>query len=370
MKQSSVIKLIILVCVIFIAIVIGMISIKDKEGIEITSRTTNVGLVITGQKNDANFCQTHYDALMEIKDELNLNIICRENIPEDESCTDAIRELVEREKCRVIVAASYGYGEYVTEMAETYPRVCFIQPSGTEKRSNMTSCFGRMYQARYLSGIVAGMRTQTGDIGYVAAFPISEVIRGINAFTRGVKSVSPDANVHVIYCNSWIDDEAAGKAGRQLLDKCADIDVMAMHTNSMEPNRVAMEKGIWSVGFNKDNPELFPGSYLTACVWKWDEYYRDQILSFLKGKFIGTIDWISMEDGIVGLSDLTEECAPGTKEAVDEAVRAFEERSFDVFYGPVVDNTGKIRIPEGESMSDSEMLNSFDWYVEGVIVEE
>ncbi|MCR5304229.1 MAG: BMP family ABC transporter substrate-binding protein [Lachnospiraceae bacterium] len=371
MKLSSSGKLIIIVAVILAAIVIGMIMIRDKEvDTDITSKTTNVGLVITGARDDANFCQTHYDALTHIKEDLNLNVICSEGVTEDEACLDAMKDLIEHKRCEIIIAASYGYGEYVTKAAEAYPDVFFINPSGTEKRINMSSCFGRMYQARYLSGIVAGMKTETGEIGYVAAFPISEVIRGINAFTLGVRSVAPDVNVHVIYVNSWVDDDVAEKGSNILMERYPDIDIMSMHTNSLAPNRVAADRGIFSIGFNMDNAELFPGSLLAACEWKWDEYYKKTILDCLKGKFYGSIDWISMEDGIVGLSEPTSACAPGTKGAVERAVGGFEDRNFDVFYGPVTDNEGVLRIPEGESMSDDEMLNRFDWYVEGVSVEE
>ncbi len=364
-------KLIIAAAAILVAVLIGMFFIRDTGvNTDITSETTNVGLVLTGVKDDSSFAQVHYDALMNIKDELNLNIICRENIPEDETCFEAILELVENEGCKLIIAPSFGYGEFVKKAAGLYPDICFIQPFGTEYLSNMSTPEGRMYQARYLSGIVAGMRSKTGQTGYVAAFPIPELIRQINAFTLGLRSVAPDAEVHVIYFGSWTDDMAAKAASEELLDRYPDIDVLTMHTNSLMPNRVAAERGIWSIGFNKDNSAMFPDSYLTACVWTWDDYYRQAVLSCLQGKFYGRHDWIDMEDGMVALSELTENCAPGTREEVDKATALFDSRSFDVFYGPVTDNTGKVRIPQGESMSDDEMLSSFDWYVEGVIVEE
>ena len=180
----------------------------------------------------------------------------------------------------------------------------------------------------------------------------------------------PDAVVHVIFFDSWLDDDLAKKASKELLDSYPDIDVLTMHTNSLMPDCVAADRGKWSIGFNRDNSALFADSYLTACVWKWTDYYRRVILSCLQGKFYGRNEWISMEDGIVALSELTSNCAPGTGAAVDEAVRLFESRSFDVFYGPVFDNNGNLRVPEGESMSDDDMLHHFDWYVEGVTVEE
>ena len=368
---SSTRVLLIITGVILIAAVIGMLLIRDKAvDTDITARTTAIGLIFPGAKDDANYSQAHLDALMSIKDELNLKIICREKIPEDETCFEVMKEMIEKEDCKMIIAASFGYGEYVKELAGMYPDRCFIHPTGTEALPNLTNCMGRMYQARYLSGIVAGMRTETGEIGYVAAFPISEVICQINAFTLGAQSVAPGTQVHVVYVNSWTDDAAAKEASEALLDKYPEIDILTMHTNSLMPNQVADEKGIWSIGFNKDNAGRYPGTYLTACVWEWADYYKMEILNCLQGKFYGSSALIGMEDGIVGLSDLTPNCAPGTKEAVDEAVGRFESHKFDVFYGPITDNTGTLRVPDKESMSDEEMNSGFDWYVEGVIVEE
>ncbi len=359
------------VTVIILALVVtGLILIRDKAvSTDVTARTTRVGLIITGKKDDANFCQLHYDSLMDVSDELNLDIICKEGIPEDETCETAVRELVEDYGCRIIVGASFGYTEYMTNMAKKYPDLYFIQPFGTEKLTNLTSCMGRMYQARYLSGIVAGMRTKSGKLGYVAAFPFPEVIRDLNAFTLGVRSVAPEAEVYVRYIGSWNDDEAAGKTTGELLELQPDIDVVSMHTNSLKPNEVAEEKGVWSVGYNKDNAGLFPKGYLTACEWQWDVYYRRVILSCLQGKFHGAVEWLDMESGVLGLSELTANCAPGTAEAVERAGKRFFNRSFDVFYGPVRDNEGVLRVPEDESMSDDDMLDHFDWYVEGVTVE-
>ncbi|MCR4909117.1 MAG: BMP family ABC transporter substrate-binding protein [Lachnospiraceae bacterium] len=366
----SIKKLILVALIIFAAVVTGILLIRVQDpGTDVTEKLTRVGLILNGSAEDKSFCQTHYDALNSLKDELNLEILVREYVPEDESCFDVIKELVDREKCSVIVTASSGYGEEAVKAATKYPDVCFLNFMGNVKLNNLSSFAGRMYQVRYLSGIVAGMRTVTGEVGYVAAFPYSEVIRGLNAFTQGVRRVRPDAVVHVKYCDSWIDDEAAGAAAKALMDKYP-VDVMAMHTNSLEPCREADGNGVWPVGYNMDNSELFPDTYLTSCVWKWESYYREQILDFLKGKFFGTLDWIGMEEGIVELSELTDNVTTGTSGVVDDAKEYLKSRTFDVFYGPIYDNSGNLRVPVRESMSDDEMFNSFDWYVEGVVVEE
>lgn len=368
--NSSSKKLLIIVGIILVAVILGIILVPDRSiDTDITSDVTKVGLVITGSREDSNYCQGHYEALTDIKDELNLEIICKEFTPESEECFTALEELA-AEGCKVIIGASFGYGEYLVASAQAHPDIFYLHPFGSEKLPNLASCMGRMYQARYLSGIVAGMRTQTGKIGYMASFPFSEVIRDINAFTLGVQSVSPDTEVYVAYCGSWTDDDAARAAAEHLMSAHPDIDVMSMHTNSLSPNYVADEYGIWSVGYNLDNAGLFPDSYLTACEWNWSLYYRQKILSCLQGKFFGDIDSMDMKSGLMGISELTGNVAPGTEEKVEEAKERFFDRSFDVFYGPIKDSEGVVRVPAGESMSDDNLLKNFDWYVEGVIIEE
>ncbi len=360
-------KIIIVSFLILFAALAGIFRIPNAQvETDVTAKTTKVGVLLSGPKSDRNYCQSHYEAIEAIKGELNLDVVYRENVPGD--CYNDIVSLIRDEGCQIVVGISYDFGEPMMKAAEKYPDVYFLHTAGTGHRNNLSTFFGRMYQARYLSGIVAGMKTKTGEIGYVAAFPISEVIRGINAFTLGVRSVRPDAVVHVRYCGSWVDDAPAGEACRGLLDRHP-IDVVAMHSNSIEPNREADARGIWSIGHNLDNADLFPDSYLTASVWTWNEYYKKQILNCLQGKFHGSHDWIDMEEGIVGLSEFSDQVDPRTKAMVQKANERLRSWEYDVFYGPIRDNTGRLRVDAGESMTDDEMLNGFDWYVEGVAVE-
>ena len=359
-------KITILAFLILVVAVAGIVMIKDTHREPDMAGVTRVGVLISGSSHDRNYCQAHYDALESLKGDLPIELIYREKVGGD--CYNDIAQLIENENCRIIIGISFDHGRDMEKAAEAYPDIYFIHTTGTEHRSNLSTGFGRMYQVRYLSGIVAGMRTETGKIGYVAAFPIPEVIRGINAFALGVRSVRPDAQVYVRYCHSWTEDKPAGEAFDRLIAKYP-IDVMALHTNSLEPNRYADMRGIWSIGCNLDNAHVFSKTYLTACVWKWDAYYRRELLQCLQGKFHGKHVWMKMEDGIVSLSDLTENVRPGTEAKVKAAEERLRSREYDVFYGPIKDNAGHIRVEAGESMPDDEMLNGFDWYVEGVTVE-
>ena len=361
-------KIIVVAFLLLFAAIVGIYQIRDSEmDTNVTARVTKVGVLLTGTRTDRSYCQAHYEAMEAIKNELNLDIIYLENVPDD--CYRYVESLVRDEECKIIVGVSIFFGDAMRQVATEHPDVYFFNTGGVISQKNFSSYFGRMYQARYLSGIVAGMKTKTGELGYVAAFPIPECIRGINAFTLGARSVRPDAVVHVRYCGSWVDDAPAKEASRLLLDGHP-IDVLALHTNSLEPHREADARGIWSVGYNLDNAGMFPNTYLTACVWRWSVYYRKQILNCLQGKFHGSNDWIDMEDGIVGLSELSSHVAPQTQSRLKAAVTRMKSGGFDVFFGPIRDNTGRLRVEAGESMPDDKMLNHFDWYVEGVTVEE
>ncbi len=364
-------KIVIIVLFIMAAVVAGIILIRDKDpDTDFTAVTTRVGLVINGSFEDRNYCQAHYDALCSLKDELNLEIICRQWVPENsEECYTAIKELIEKDKCTIIVAASEGYGEYARKAAMDYPEIYFLYAMGIGKRKNLSSFSGRMYQARYLSGIVAGMRTQTGEVGYVAAMPCNESIRDVNAFAEGIRRVRPGVKVHVKYTGDWNDDEAAGKASSELMDELP-VDLIAVHVNSIEPHYEADRRGVWSIGCNMENAERFPNTYLTACEYHWESYYEKQIMSILQGKFHSSFDWMGLEDGVVGISKLTSNVPTGTDYVLDHIYEHFKSLTFDVFYGKIADDKGVVRVDTGESMSDREMLNGFDWFVEGVSVEK
>ncbi|MBQ7775683.1 MAG: BMP family ABC transporter substrate-binding protein [Lachnospiraceae bacterium] len=362
-------KKILIVAIIFIIAILGgtfVINIYEKDT-EVTKETTKVGVILNGSINDKSWSQSHYEGLEKTAKALNLETIYVQNVKEAD-VSDRIEEFVEK-GCKIIIANSFEFGTYVEEAAEKYPEIYFLHATGIGERKNLVTYFGRMYQVRYLSGIVAGMQTNTNEIGYVAAFPISEVNRGINAFTLGVKSVNPEAKVYVSWTNSWNDDTAAGNATLQLLDKY-NIDVLAMHTDSIKPLEIAEEKGVLSIGYNVDNSENYPDTYLTAAVWDWEDFYTSNILKCLQGKFEGQHYWEGVETGIVSLAPFTDKVKTGTAEVVNQELEKLRSGTFDVFYGPIRDSEGNLHVAEGESMTDNIMLNEFEWYVEGVVIDE
>lgn len=362
-------KITYLTIAIFILVLLGIWRINIKEEItDVTAEKTKVGCVFNGSVSDNSWTESHYNALEKSAETLNLEMIYKENVVDDSSSIAVMESLIEG-GCEIIICNSYGFGPYIAEVAEKYPEIRFLHAAGTKTSKNLGTYFGRIYQMRYLSGIVAGLQTQTNEIGYVAAFAIPEVNRGINAFTLGVRSVNPDAKVYVRFSNSWTDYTANAKATEYLFTR-NDIDVITLHADSNATLDIAELRGIWSIGYNLDNTKNYPNTFLTAPVWAWEYYYEPYILKCLQGKNIGINYWEGAETGVVSLAPLSKHVDESTAAYINEELRKMQQDYYDVFYGPIKDNSGRIRIKNGENISDEALTQLLDWYVEGVVIDE
>ena len=195
--------------------------------------------------------------------------------------------------------------------------------------------------------------------------PLPEVTRGINAFTLGVRSVNPDATVEVRWTNSWFDPTGEKQAAVELLN--SGCDVLGQHCDSAGPVVAAQEKGAWAVGYNADALSKGPDAYLTAPLWDWGIHYTEQVQKIIDGTWKSENYWGHghMDEGIVKLDKLSANCAEGTEEAIQKAQEEIDNGKH-VFAGPLKDNEGNVKVQEGATMTDEEML-SMDWFVEGVI---
>ena len=241
----------------------------------------------------------------------------------------------------------------------------FLQATGTKVRPNLVPYMGRMYQARYLAGLVAGRTTKTGVIGYIASTQIPEVVRGIDAFTLGVRRVNPEARVYVHYIGSWSEDGEAQQATEQLLSEVPAIDILAMHADTYGPLAVARAHGIHVIGCNIAAP-AYQDILLTAPIWHWEAIYGKYLREAMKGRLSGRSYLAGIETGIVGLAPLSSDVTPETSRAVRQMTKLLEDGEMDVFYGPIRDTSGKLRVAEGDNLSDTELFDQLDWYVEGV----
>jgi basic membrane protein A len=254
--------------------------------------------------------------------------------------------------------------DWTLKVANDFPNVYFGHCSGYKRAENMSTYFGKVYQARYLSGIAAGYRTKANKIGYVAAYPIPEVIRGINAFTLGVQSVNPDATVEVIWTSTWYDPAVEKQGAIELLNK--GCDVIAQHQDTTAPQIAAQERGAFAVGYNVSTPNAAPKAYLTAPLFHWEVFYVDDVNHVIDGTWQSRAYWEGFSNGTVSLDDLTANNDPRAAGAVDKARDAIKAGTLEPFTGPLSDQSGAVKVPGGIKMTDDEIWN-MGWFVKGVI---
>jgi basic membrane protein A len=264
----------------------------------------------------------------------------------------------------IIFATSFGYMDPMLKVAGKFPKTVFMHCSGYKQAKNMGNYFGRMYQARYLSGMVAGAMSKTNKIGYVAAFPIPEVIRGINAFTLGAQAVNPKVEVRVVWTKTWYDPATEKEAAKSLLDVGADV--IAQHQDSPGPQEAAQERGVYSVGYNSDMSGFAPKAHLTAPIWNWGPYYMDVVKQVRQGTWKSEAAWPGLADGIVNLAPFGPMVPKKLQETVLAKKAEIAQGKAKVFEGPIKDQQGKERIAAGNVATDKELLG-MTWFVDGVI---
>lgn len=331
-------------------------------------------LYISDPAEGSGYSYTHDLGIQGMQENLGLSSdqIVRKIVDDsDAQATEAsIRECID-EGCNVIFSTSWGYMETTAAMAEEYPDIYFSHGTGYKSNGkNFNNYFGRIYQARYLSGIVAGMNTKSNLIGYVAAQDSSnsEVTGGIDAFAIGVASVNPDAKINVIITNSWYYPEKEEAASRQLLDM--GCDVMAQHCDTAYPQTLAQERGVYGIGYNSDMSKETPDSCLTSVIWNWSAYYTSAVKSIIDGSWDGSNYYGGMAEGLVGITNLASFAAEGTQEKVDEATAAILSGQINVFDGVMTTNTGETIGQEGSTLDDATITGGINWYYHNVVIVE
>lgn len=322
-----------------------------------------VAFVYVGPVGDAGWTYAHDQARKYLESKVpGVQTVFVESVPEGADSERVITQLVEQ-GAKIVFTTSFGYMDPTINVAKKYPGVTFMHCSGFKTAPNVGTYFGRMYQARYLSGIAAGKQTKSNTIGYVAAFPIPEVVRGINAFTLGVRSVNPQAKVKVIWTNTWYDPAKEKQAAMSLLD--AGADVIAQHQDTPGPMQAAQEKGKFGIGYNTDMSKMAPKAVLTSPVWNWGPYYVKVVEGVKNKTWKNEQYWGSMKDNVIDLAPFGPMVTDDTKKLIADSKKKIVDGTWDVFWGPVKDQTGAVKIAAGQKMSDADMLG-FNWFVEGV----
>jgi basic membrane protein A len=337
---------------------------EEMEEEEAADEELTVAFIYIGQPGDLGWTYEHDQGRQMLEEELGdqVNTLTVPDVPEGPDAEKSIRDVV-NQGADMVFTTSFGYMDPTLTVAQDNPEVYFEHCSGFKTADNMATYFGRMYQPRYLSGLVAGSMTEDNSIGYVAAFPIPEVVRGINAFTLGVKEVNPDATVKVVWTNTWYDPVKEREAAQALLDE--GVDMIAQHQDTTEPQKAAQEAGALSIGYDSDMAEFVGDTVLTSPVWNWGTYYVDTVQNVLDGSWESHQFWGGLDTGVVELAELSSRVPADVAEKVQSERDRITDTDWDVFCGPITAQDGSEAVADGECLDDGAML-SMDWFVEGV----
>ena len=354
------------------AAIAGIGTVFGGEDVDAQDDTTfKVAFVYVGPVGDLGWTWAHDQGRQEMIEALKgegvtVETKYSESVPEVQADAERVIRGYAQEGYQLIVTTSFGYMEATINVAKQFPDIQFIHISGYMTAENVSTAFGKIEEPRYVSGIIAGHMATGGKLGYVAAYPIPEVIRGINAFTLGVRSVNPEATVQVVWTNTWYDPQKERQAAEALLDGGAEV--IAQHQDTAGPQQAAEAAGKYGVGYNADMSELAPKAVLTCPIWHWGVYYEDAVKQIMAGTWQSNQYWGGWKDGVVDLSpiaDFVPEEARAAAEMEIEAFRAGEKDIFAIFTGPLKDQKGEDKVAEGTAMTGEEILN-MNWFVEGV----
>jgi simple sugar transport system substrate-binding protein len=284
-----------------------------------------------------------------------------ENVAEGPDAERVMRDLA-RQGCRLIFATSFGYLEPALRVAADYPDVVFEHAGGWRTAANLGTYNARFYEGRYLAGLAAGRTSRKGVAGYVAGFPLPEVIQGINAFALGMREANPRAVVKVVWLNSWFDPAREREAAVALVDQ--DADVLVNHSGSTAVAQLAEERGVAFVAYQSDMRRIAPKSQLTAVVGDWGAYYARVAQAVLAGSWRPEAVWGGMRDGFVRLAPLGAQAAPDTARLVAARAGQIAAGSLHPFSGRLVDSEGRVRQARG-TLADADIA-AMNWFVEGV----
>ncbi len=290
-----------------------------------------------------------------------------ESVPENPADAERVIRDFAQKGNKLIFTTSFGYMEPTVNVAKDFPDVTFIHISGYKTAENLGTAFAKIEEPRYVTGIIAGKMTKSNKLGYVAAFPIPEVIRGINAFTLGVRSVNPAATVKVVWTSTWFDPQTETNAANALLD--GGVDVTAQHQDSPAAVQAAEARGAFGVGYDSSNMGAkAPKAFLTAPIFIWGPYYIQTVQEVLDGTWKTNAWWGGWKDGAVDIApigDMVPDDVKAMANASADKFRSGEQTVFTIFTGPLKDQTGAEKLAAGTAMTDQEIL-SMNWFVEGV----
>lgn len=362
-KQTGV--LCILLAILAVAVLAGCApqDATEPDATETSDEAFKVGFIYFGSIGDHGWTYQHEVGRQYLEANAdNVETIGIENVGIGADAERVMTQLAQ-EGYDLIIATSFDYQESTLNVAQEYPDIMFMNSTGDKTADNVKPYFGREYESFYLSGVAAGLKTETNVLGYIASYPIPAVVQDINAFAIGAKSVNPDAVVKVVWVNTWYDPAAEKQAADSLIDGGADV--LAHETDSPAPHEVAEQRNVFSVAKNSDMSPFAPNAFLTGGVWNWGPYYVEVVEQIRAGAWDSEPYWGHISTGIINMAPYGAAVTPEMKEILDQAQADLFAGTLDIFAGPLIDQSGVEKVAEGAVLSDEE-LRSINWLVDNV----
>ena len=358
----------IVVLVALVAAALAMLAVSATAGSAKSSSAYKVAWIYVGPHNDGGWSQAHDAGRLYVQKMLGSKVqtTYKENIAVGAQLQQTVASLV-NQGYKMIFGTSYGY--FDKALAAKYPSVLFEQATGTDVAKNLSEYFGAAEDTVFLSGMAAGAASKTGDIGYVVAYPIPEVIRHANAFALGAQLMHPGAKVHLVWTNSWFDPAKEKKAAQSL--HAAGADVLGQNVDSPATGQFAESAAIPWVGYDSNAEKFAPKSWVTAAVYNWGKYYLQRVKAAMAGTWKPGFYYGSIKDGFTGLASFGPSVSAQTKAAIASKEKAIESGSFYEFSGPLYNQEGKVAVAKGTKMQvlkgGTNSLYGMNWLVKGVI---
>lgn len=325
-----------------------------------------IGALHVGSITDAGYNQAHHAGLVAMQANLPaVELIEAENVPESADAERVMENMIQQ-GATIIFPQSFGYLDPALTVAAKYPEVTFMHPAGFKLADNLGTYWGNNFEAMYLAGIAAGKATKSNQLGFITAFPIPNILASVNAFHLGAKSVNADVTTTLVINGSWVDPTKEAAATNALADAGADVVTMIVDS-PITVVKTAEERGIFVVGFHSDALQEFaPNGWLTGVAYTWGPLFTRIVNSIGDGTWKSEHIRGGVETDFVTLAPFGPSVSDETKTQIEEAKAKLISGELKIFQGPLLDNKGETRIPEGEA-GGMELLDTTDWLVEGVV---
>lgn len=324
-----------------------------------------IGMILGGAKNDAGYNQSHYDALMEVAQ----NIPCVKTIVAEyvsDSEAEGVMETMIQQGAKLIIAAGFPFQYPAINVASRHPAVKFIHPGGWEVRGNFANYFAKTQQTFFLMGVAAGMMTESNKLGFVAGMPLGFTLGNINGFHLGARAVNPNVETRLVWTFSWGDTTKEAAATQALIDQ--GCDVITMHLDSpIAVLQAAEAAGVYSIGFMSLGSQQFaPTGWITGLGLTWGDFYTENAQKVIDGTWAPGFIRKGLAEGFMEIAPFGPRVPQNVQEFVLSVTEGFKAGLLNPFTGPIKDQNGVVRIAEGEAWGN-ERMGEFDWLVEGII---